>query len=76
VVDQLPSSDPAVFPLKQGLSASVGNVGLNTTSFTVKFTPDDTANYNTVTGIKVHMLVKGASTSQDKTKTAASDKKQ
>ncbi|MGI6203915.1 MAG: hypothetical protein ACOYJH_01325 [Anaerovoracaceae bacterium] len=48
---------PDGYSFEQSLSTSVGDVGLNTTSFTATYTPDDTANYSEVTGIKVYVNV-------------------
>ena len=57
VADQLPSSDIGTYTFEQDPSTSVGNAGIDKTSFTAKFTPNDTANYNTVDGIKINMHV-------------------
>ncbi|MCL2351037.1 MAG: Ig-like domain repeat protein, partial [Firmicutes bacterium] len=50
---------PGVFTWEQSASSSVGPVGTNT-SFTLTFTPNDAANYVTVTGIHASILVTAA----------------
>ncbi|MCL2763532.1 MAG: hypothetical protein FWD36_10110 [Treponema sp.] len=50
---------PTGFAWEDATATSVGNVGTN--SFNVTFTPSDTANYNTLTGISVSITVGKAS---------------
>ena len=56
---QLPTSDIGKYEFEQLLTTSVGNVGTNE-NFTVKFTPNNSDNYNVVTNIPVIMYVKKA----------------
>lgn len=57
---QLPSSSAGTYAFEQALTTSVGNAGTDTTSFTAKYTPNDTGNFNILTGIKVNMTVNKA----------------
>ncbi len=57
---ELPTSDIGVYEFEQLLSLSVGNAGVNTKDFTVKFTPYDSDKYKTVTSIPVKLTVEKA----------------
>lgn len=51
---------PSGYSWEDDINTSVGNVGTN--SFTIKYTPEDTANYNTVSNLKVNIVVSKAET--------------
>ena len=56
----LPDSDIGTYEFEQLITTSVGNAGRHEDEFTVKFVPNDTDNYKTVTNIPVVLEVEKA----------------
>ncbi len=53
----LPTSADGTYVFEQSLDTLVGNVGTNTTSFTVKFVPNDSEHYKTITNIPITIKI-------------------